>query len=133
MKKDTIVLTGLTVAALCMGKIIVDMLESNDCSYQAFKFSYPFSDKQKKIIKNQYDDYMGDSVTAEDLEDAKYYRTIAKNLISGNLSVRNEVNMKEYLYKIFKLVFKNRYDKDVLKLKDEIYELRKEKVEKVRE
>lgn len=24
--------------------------------------------------------------------------------------------MKEYLYKIFKLVFKNRYDKDVLKL-----------------
>jgi hypothetical protein len=90
MKKDTIVLTGLTVAALCMGKIIVDMLESNDCSYQAFKFSYPFSDKQKKIIKNQYDDYMGDSVTAEDLEDAKYYRTIAKNLISGNYELDGE-------------------------------------------
>lgn len=52
---------------------------------------------------------------------------------SGNLSVRNGVNMKESLYKIFKLVFKNRYDKDVVKLKDEIYELRKEKVEKVRE
>ena len=51
---------------------------------------------------------------------------------SGNLSVRNGVNMKESLYKIFKLVFKNRYDKDVVKLKDEIYELRKEKVEKVR-
>ena len=49
------------------------------------------------------------------------------------MSVRNGVNMKESLYKIFKLVFKNRYDKDVLKLKDEIYELRKEKVEKVRE
>lgn len=49
------------------------------------------------------------------------------------MSVRNGVNMKEYLYKIFKLVFKNRYDKDVVKLKDEIYELRKEKVEKVRE
>lgn len=41
--------------------------------------------------------------------------------------------MKEYLYKIFKLVFKNRYDKDVLKLKDEIFELRREKVEKARE
>lgn len=39
--------------------------------------------------------------------------------------------MKEYLYKIFKLVFKNHYDKDVLKLKDEIYELRKEKLENV--
>ena len=41
--------------------------------------------------------------------------------------------MKEYLYKIFKLVFKNRYDKDVLKLKDEIFEFRREKVEKARE
>ena len=90
MKKDTIILTGLTIVALCIGKIIVDMTETNGCSYQAFKFPYPFSDKQKGIIKNHYDDYMADSVTAEDLEDAKYYKTIAKNLISGNYELDNE-------------------------------------------
>lgn len=41
--------------------------------------------------------------------------------------------MKEYFYSIFKNVFRDKYDKDVYKLKEGLLILRKEKVERERE
>lgn len=76
-----IVYGGLLVALL-VGKYIIDKL-NGESDYSHFNFPYNFSEKQKKLIYEEYLRFDNDRSRGTSQDDIKYAKVVSQNIVKG--------------------------------------------------